>query len=310
MDTKEPKEADITFSGASQGDLGGSLEEAESKPLSPQNNTPLNPDKPFVIKRKKLVSPPSQVEKAKKTKGAEEMQPESGSKEDSLKDTQLMHTGPISAPRKRVVLLKGNDNLLNEIKSLKAEDGPVPKKKGKYQHKHPAQPPKRVRKILTRSNTEILKKFAELLELEKKLDPQAAKLREEKEKRRLESLEGSPLIPQKISKKAHRYLKKYGIMPPSKYDPPGTKKLLSFKLLFNYSPIEEMSDEDVMANIRLLFLAHADHRMPKTLDKFIKYMKNNMCFGISDEQLDRVMKLLFEYNYLVLVKDRVTVNIS
>jgi hypothetical protein len=80
--------------------------------------------------------------------------------------------------------------------------------------------------------------------------------------------------------------------------------------MFADSPIEDMIDVKVLANIRRLFLAHGDHNVPKTREKFITYMKNNMCFGISDERLDRVIKLLEDNNYLVLVNDKLFMNLD
>jgi hypothetical protein len=86
--------------------------------------------------------------------------------------------------------------------------------------------------------------------------------------------------------------------------------MLSYRMLFAYTPIEEMSDKDALENIRLLFLAHADHNVPKTMDKFLTYMKHNFCSGISDAQLDRMIKLLIDNNYIVVINEKLTLNIS
>jgi hypothetical protein len=264
---------------------------------------------PVIIKRKK------RTEAAQSPESPQPVEPQ-GKREVKAKGSASIDESTIPdeeniPAKKRVVQFDPDRKILKGVKKLAVEaEGQPSKKKGKYQHKHPTEPPKRVRKILTRSNEEVLKKLAELLELEKIHDPEAAKLREEKEAKRIKALQEAPLVPKRINKKAQRYLKKYGIAPPSPYEGTSTKKVLNYKLLFNYSPIEEMSDEDAMANMRLLFLAHSDHKLPKTMEKFIKYMKNNMCFGITDEQLDRVMGLLIEYKYLIVLNDKVTLNIK
>jgi hypothetical protein len=220
---------------------------------------------------------------------------------------------------KRVVKFGKGEDTLDKIKKLPNEipeespaggEGKSKGKKGKYQHKQSVRPPKRVRKILSRANPEVLQKLEELLELERTHNPEAAKAREEREKRREELREQKPLGKPKINKKTQRYMKKYGISVESANDNQSTKKILSYKLMFAYSPIEEMTDKEALANIRLLFLAHSDHNVPKTMDKFVTYMKNNMCFGISDEQLDRVIKLLVDNNYLVLVNDKLSMNLD
>jgi hypothetical protein len=80
--------------------------------------------------------------------------------------------------------------------------------------------------------------------------------------------------------------------------------------MFAYSPIEDMTDAKALANIRIIFLAHSDHNVPKKRDKLVTDMKNNMCLGIFDQQLDRVIKLLVDANYLVLVNDKLFMNLD
>ncbi|MDR2350937.1 MAG: hypothetical protein LBF41_10030 [Deltaproteobacteria bacterium] len=225
--------------------------------------------------------------------------------------------GAAKTPKRVVRFSQGGDPAPAAKKSGEAskdKDAPGKKKRGKYQHKPSTKPPKRVRKILSRTNPEVLKKLGEILELEKTRDPEAARLREEKEARRLEFAEKrgekKDTSHRRLNKKTMRFLKKYGIPPSSAEDNRTTKKALSYRLLFSHRPLGEMDDGEALSNIRLLFLAHADHNVPKTMDKFLTYMKNNMCRGISDAELDRVMRLLIDNDYLVVRNNKLSVNVG
>jgi hypothetical protein len=197
-----------------------------------------------------------------------------------------------------------------------AGDSAAPKpKKGKYQHKTPARPPKRVRRVLTRSNPEVLRKLEELKETERRLFPEAAAERERREteaederrkvRAKTSSGQGAPL-----SRKARRDLKKYGVTAQGAGRSYSSRKLLSFRMLFAEMPIEEASDSEVAANMRLLFLAHSDHNMPKNPDKFVAYLRNSLCSGISGDQLERVMDILARYGYVNVSKDRINVTVE
>jgi hypothetical protein len=282
----------------------------------PSADSRLAPNHPIVIKRRKVqkhsLEPRTSESPGNPSPTLEDSIAAESAPEEPIEAASTPLTGELKPKsRRRVVIIDPAEESLQKLQSEKTLLEPrSKKKKGKYQHKPALRPPKRVRKILTRDNPEILKKVAELLELEKIRDPEAARIREERQERNSKAQEQKGAISQKMNKKAQRYLKKYGITPTFCGDSMSTKKALSFKMLFCYSPLEEMSDPDALANIRLLFLAHADHNVPKTLNKFMSYMKNNMCFGISDDQLERVVNLLISNNYLIVNNDRVTLNIS
>jgi phosphoketolase len=171
-----------------------------------------------------------------------------------------------------------------------------------------------VRRVLTRANPEVLRKLEELRELERRLDPEAAlererrELAEEAERRAAEDKAAAGQV--SLSRKARRDLRKYGVTAQLAGKNYSSRKLLSFRMLFAQTPVEESSDAEVVANMRILFLAHADHNMPRTLEKFTAYLRNSLCSGISEEQLERVMEILFRHGYVGFVNGRLTVSVE
>ncbi|MDR1036987.1 MAG: hypothetical protein LBT40_10565, partial [Deltaproteobacteria bacterium] len=183
-------------------------------------------------------------------------------------------------------------------------------KKGKYQHKVAKRPPKRVRRVITRANPEVLQKLEELKETERRLFPDAAAGRERREaaeeaERLREEARSASKKPAPLSRKAKRDLRKYGVTSQGAGKPYSSRKLLNFRMLFAETPIEEAGDCEVAANMRLLFLAHADHNMPDTLEKFVAYLRNSLCSGISGEQLERVMDILVRHGYVTVSKGKI-----
>ncbi|MDR3153263.1 MAG: hypothetical protein LBW85_03090 [Deltaproteobacteria bacterium] len=169
--------------------------------------------------------------------------------------------------------------------------------------------------MITRENPEVLRKLEEIRERERLRDPAAALERErreaaeeaerEKARRKAASGQGPPL-----SRKAKRDLKKYGMTSQGAGKSYSSKKLLSFRMLFAETPVEEATDAEVASNMRLLFLAHADHNMPRNLEKFVAYLRNSLCFGISAEQLERVLNILLESGFVTVSGDAVNVTVS
>jgi hypothetical protein len=115
----------------------------------------------------------------------------------------------------------------------------------------------------------------------------------------------------KLSKKNRRILHKFGLGPSALDGLKSHRKLLNYRMLFSEPPIHVQADEEVAKNIRLLFMAYADHRMPSQYDKFVAFLKNNMCGGISDSQLDRLLGILKDNGFVNLDKTgKVLMNIG
>jgi hypothetical protein len=172
-----------------------------------------------------------------------------------------------------------------------------------------------VRRVLTRGNQEVLKKLEELKETERRLFPEAAAERErrealEEQARQTELGKAAAKKPAPLSRKAKRDLRKFGVTALGAGKPYSSKKLLNFRMLFAETPIEEAGDGEVAENMRLLFLAHADHNMPQTLEKFVAYLRNSLCSGISAEQLERVMAILARHGYVTVAGDRIVVTVE
>jgi hypothetical protein len=187
--------------------------------------------------------------------------------------------------------------------------------KGKYQHKAAKRPPKRVRRVITRANPEVLRKLEELKETERRLFPEAAAGRERREaaeesERLREQAKSAAKKSAPLSRKAKRDLRKYGVTSAGGAKPYSSRKLLNFRMLFAETPIEEAGDVEIADNMRLLFLAHADHNMPDTLEKFVAYLRNSLCSGISGEQLERVMDILVRYGIVAVSGNRITVTVE
>jgi hypothetical protein len=165
--------------------------------------------------------------------------------------------------------------------------------------------PKRARRILTLRNPELLEKAAECALRRPEAPADAAAPR----KSAADDKKGPKKA--RLSRKNRRILNKYGLVANIYGERVSTKKLLSYRMLFTDPPIESMTDEEAAKNIRLLFLAFADHKFPEKYDKFVVFLRNNMCRGISEEQLERLLKILKGNSYITVKKDEsVSVNIG
>jgi hypothetical protein len=175
--------------------------------------------------------------------------------------------------------------------------------------------PRRVRTVLTIQNPEVLQKVAEIEAKNKALaeDIAAGRISESsiQDPHLLKAIKGKK-EPKKIrvSKMSMRLVNRYGISSKVFSEALPTKKLLNYRMLFTDPPIENMSDEEVSKNIRLLFLAYGDHTFPHKLDKFVQFLRKNMCSGISDEQLERLMRIITDKEYItILPRDKIKVNL-
>jgi hypothetical protein len=182
------------------------------------------------------------------------------------------------------------------------------KKKKEEASKAPAELPKRVRRILTFRNPELLRKAAEW---RAKKAAQAGIPPEEAEgvegassgkaaaKRPKKSKAQKP----RLSRKSRRILNRYGLVSSVLADKKTTKKILSYRMLFSEPPIQEMTDDAIADNARLLFMAYSDHKFPECYEKFVTFLKKNMCSGIPDEQLERLIRISKAKNFITVQKD-------
>ncbi|MDR2340452.1 MAG: hypothetical protein LBF40_10045 [Deltaproteobacteria bacterium] len=181
--------------------------------------------------------------------------------------------------------------------------------------------PKRARKILTLNNPELLKKAAEYREKHHLDDSEAANASATATGGIAATGDHLPGPMQvigsvqrrkgRLSKRNRRILRKYGLGSGVLSTNQSNKKLLNYRMLFTEPPIEDMPDEGIAENIRLLLLAYADHKFPKEYVKFVSFLKNNMCFGITDAQLDRLLVIMKDRKHVTLGKDgTVAVNVG
>lgn len=216
----------------------------------------------------------------------------------------------------------GHANAGDEVPGAAREEGEggvgegSPGKPGndRYPYKAPARPPKRVRRVLSRANPEVIRKLEELKEVERRLFPEAALERERREAMEEERASAQAAAASRkqgpLSRKAKRELKKYGFVASGTAKSYSSRKLLSFRMLFAETQVEDSTDSEVAANMRLLFLAHADHNMPTAPDKFVAYLRNSLCSGISGAQLERLMDILVRYGYVSVSEDKVIVTVE
>ncbi|MDR2200426.1 MAG: hypothetical protein LBR53_13450 [Deltaproteobacteria bacterium] len=221
-----------------------------------------------------------------------------------------------------------------------AEKSPKPRaktaKKKKKETKVPPERkmPKRARKILTLTNPEVLLKVQEIKKTKAGEDPKDSKDAKDliEEKALIDTNEGggAPVSvlaedkkivspkkkkkfgkKEKLSRKNRRLIERYGLIPNVLYETHSSKKLLNYRMLFSDPPIERMDDGLVAKNIRLLLLAYSDRKFPPRYDKFFLFLKNSMCFGISDFQLKRLIGIMAKEKFISLADNgAVQVNVT